>query len=512
MGTQNKRYGITRDLTDKEEKRIEILHDIEKMYSIEYRRQHGQFATPYELAEEIVRYGISLLQDETISFIEPAFGTGPFCSAMRNISRLDNNCLLKIVGVEKDSLIAKQVEKIWDEVELYNDDFLSMQPIDEFNLLICNPPYVRHHYLQSEYKKKIACLIQEDTGLEISGLAGLYCHFMMHSVKWLSNGAVAGWLVPSEFMDVNYGKILKEFLLNKVHLLAVHRYDPQECKFNDALVSSCIVWFKNEEIKEDYPVKFSFGGSLTRPDRENTYLKSELICDSKWTKYPLIEGRVDKKKNGVRLGDYFTVKRGLATGDNDFFIMTKEEIEKKGFSFSYFKPILPSPRHLPIDEIEKDDQGYPVLKTQYFLLDCNMEEEEIKANAPELWKYLEGGVETTAKKYLCKSRRKWYFQEKREVAPLLCSYMGRSSKKKSPFRFILNHSEAIATNSYLMLYPKDELQEEIERNPDILCSIWNILKDIENDDIESEGRIYGGGLRKIEPRELANVKIALPIM
>lgn len=63
-----------------------------------------------------------------------------------------------------------------------------------------------------------------------------------------------------------------------------------------------------------------------------------------------------------------------------------------------------------------------------------------------------------------------------------------------------------------MLYPKDELQEEIERNPDILCSIWNILKDIENDDIESEGRIYGGGLRKIEPRELANVRIALPIM
>ena len=89
--------------------------------------------------------------------------------------------------------------------------------------------------------------------------------------------------------------------------------------------------------------------------------------------------------------------------------------------------------------------------------------------------------------------------------------MGRSTQKKSPFRFILNHSEAIATNSYLMLYPKSELQEEIERNPDILCSIWRVLKSIENEDIESEGRIYGGGLRKIEPKELANVKIAFSL-
>lgn len=512
MGTQNKRYGIAGNMINKEEKRAEILREIEKIHTKEYRRRHGQFATPYELAEEIVEYGINLLQDENVSFVEPAFGTGPFYSAIQNISCLENIQLKTAVGIEKDSTISKKVELLWDEIEIFNDDFLSMPPKGEHNLLICNPPYVRHHYLQGEYKKKIAGIVKSDTGLDISGLAGLYCHFIMHSIKWLSKGAVAGWLVPSEFMDVNYGKVLKDFLLNKVHLLAIHRYDPQECKFDDALVSSCVVWFKNEEIRDNYRVKFSFGGSLKHPDRENVYLKSELIQDPKWTKYPLVEGSVYKKNDGVRLGDCFTVKRGLATGDNNFFIMTKEQIEEKGFSFSYFKPILPSPRYLPIDEIEKDEQGYPILKTQYFLLDCDMEEEDIKINAPELWSYLEGGLETTAQKYLCRSRRKWYFQEKREVAPFLCSYMGRSAKEKSPFRFILNHSEAIATNSYLMLYPKKGLQEQIECNPDILCSIWRVLKDIGNEDIESEGRVYGGGLKKIEPKELANVKIAIPNM
>ena len=47
MGTQNKRYGITRDLIDKEEKRIEILHDIEKMYSIEYTNRFKKDIVDY---------------------------------------------------------------------------------------------------------------------------------------------------------------------------------------------------------------------------------------------------------------------------------------------------------------------------------------------------------------------------------------------------------------------------------------------------------------------------------
>ena len=56
-----------------------------------------------------------------------------------------------------------------------------------------------------------------------------------------------------------------------------------------------------------------------------------------------------------------------------------------------------------------------------------------------------------------------------------------------------------------MLYPKEELQKQIEKDNEITFKIWDILKNIDGNNIEDEGRIYGGGLRKIEPKELTKV-------
>lgn len=57
-----------------------------------------------------------------------------------------------------------------------------------------------------------------------------------------------------------------------------------------------------------------------------------------------------------------------------------------------------------------------------------------------------------------------------------------------------------------MLYPKDVLKDVIVQSPDMLHKIWEILTNITASDFEYEGRIYGGGLKKIEPKELACVR------
>ena len=64
---------------------------------------------------------------------------------------------------------------------------------------------------------------------------------------------------------------------------------------------------------------------------------------------------------------------------------------------------------------------------------------------------------------------------------------------------------AVATNSYLMLYPKPGLERLIAENTALLNKVWDILCSIGNKSIENEGRVYGGGLKKIEPKELAKV-------
>jgi adenine-specific DNA-methyltransferase len=86
--------------------------------------------------------------------------------------------------------------------------------------------------------------------------------------------------------------------------------------------------------------------------------------------------------------------------------------------------------------------------------------------------------------------------------------MGRQKTEgSSPFRFILNHSKAVATNSYHVLYPKKHLESVLQINPDVLGELWQALKSLTLENLLVEGRTYGGGLYKIEPGELANVLV-----
>ena len=83
--------------------------------------------------------------------------------------------------------------------------------------------------------------------------------------------------------------------------------------------------------------------------------------------------------------------------------------------------------------------------------------------------------------------------------------MGRhDSPKGSPFRFILNLSKATAANVYLLLYPKASLPRFINQRPELVRQIWEALSGISPESLVREGRVYGGGLHKLEPRELAN--------
>lgn len=505
MGTQNKGHGTIRNLKDIEKARSSRQKSIDKKKNMEERRRFGQFSTPYELAKEIVSFGLGLLDTDEITFLEPCIGSGAFYSALLN-TITDDYIIKSATGIEIDSVYFECAKSLWCDtgINIINDNFADVKPDRKYNFVLTNPPYVRHHYLAQDEKKHLEEAGKKETGIALSGLAGLYCHFILLANKWLAPNAICGWLVPSEFMDVNYGSAMKDYLLNHVHLLRVHRYDPDNSMFSDALVSSCVIWFKNEVVAYDYDVEFTFSGTHNKPMQKKQVKKSELMKERKWTRFPKKEIR-SEEIDGATLGDFFEIKRGLATGDNNFFIMSRDKIAELGMDMSFFKPILPSPRYLKTNFIGSDRNGIPQIDPQYFLLDCVLSEQELEKKSPATWDYLQSGVEKTSKKYLCKSRKKWYWQEQRESTYFLCSYMGRGKGNSSPIRFILNLSKAVATNSYLMLYPKAHLQQAILAKPDSVYKIWEILKSIDGNEIEEEGRVYGGGLKKIEPRELAKV-------
>jgi len=493
----------------REERRLKIQATCDAAKEQAERNRLGQFATPPGLALQITRCAISLLVNgQNISFFDPGIGTGAFFAAL--LKCVNRKRIKRALGFELDANYGDPARELWSEdgLEVRFEDFTRALPPNndrqKFNFVISNPPYIRHHHLASSDKQRLRSLAQRACGANINGLAGLYCYFLGLAHPWMAKDAVATWLLPSEFMDVNYGAPVKDYLLSRVTLLRIHRFDPNDVQFGDALVSSAVIYFRNVIPPDDHSVKFSFGKNVETPARSTIISARQLRFEPKWTRLTHSTGHL-RKPDRV-LGDFFNVRRGLATGANSFFVVSPEQVKEHSLPRKFLVPILPSPRCLPCDEVFADERGHPILDEKLFLIDCSLPE-DLTPQFPALHAYLQRGRDLgLSNRYLCASRSPWYAQEKRPPSQLLCTYIGRSdSQARRPFRFILNHSRATAANVYLFLYPKPELASILHARPALMRQIWESLNQIETTTIISEGRVYGGGLHKLEPSELANV-------
>lgn len=497
-----------RNLADLETERFELQAALDAQKTQADRNRLGQFSTPPALAEDLLSYAKRLLPPgEPVRFIDPAIGTGSFYSALLRVFPYDQ--IQEACGFEIDDHYGLPASQLWASTNLKMElaDFTRQDPRNRYNVLICNPPYVRHHHLSNDEKTSLQRRTLKASGLKVGGLAGLYCHFLGLSHAWLEEGAVSGWLIPSEFMDVNYGQAVKRYLLERVTLLHIHRFDPNDVQFADALVSSTVVWFRNAPPPKKHDVMFTFGGSLEQPKLSKMVSARALANEKKWTRFPV--SGVRPKLTLPTIADFFRIKRGLATGDNGYFILSAEEIAERKLPKQCFRPILPSPRYLPDDEIAADHHGNPLLDRRLFLLDPKFTEEQIEERFPSLWEYLESGkARGLHERYLCRHRSTWYAQEDRPAPPIACTYLGRGDAKSGrPFRFILNNSKATVANVYLAMYPTPALSGALSRDPELIRRVWEVLNRITPHQLLSEGRVYGGGLHKLEPKELANVPV-----
>lgn len=494
--------------SDQEAERFRRQKEVDASKSLPERNVNGQYSTPFELAHVMVGQALRDRHwqsgDGAVHVFEPACGSGVFLSALLAIPHAP---AFLFTGVERDPDYADICKSVFasKKVRIVEGDFFIVSETEAFqasaDVLVANPPYVRHHHLAFEDKLRLQSRVLRELGIQISGLSGLYVYFILLADRLLRAGAVASWLIPGEFLYTNYGKALREYLLKRVTLLRLHTFASEDVQFDDALVSSCIVTYRKAPPPADAEFEVT-EGRYGASGFGRKWRCAELSSFSKWV---FKEQSEKGKSQGVTVGDLFRVTRGIATGNNGFFVLDEEHVSMAGIERDALTPLLPGPRFLRDAVIDADDQGEPQIEKRRYLLSLDAQPEEVERRYPRAYQYLrEGERAGVPSGGLCKMRKLWYQQEKREPPQYLVSYMGRANPVTGQsVRFFLNRSKGIATNGFICLYPRPFLVDLLSGRPDRETELLACLNAVPPGHVDAAGRQYGGGLKKIEPRELS---------
>lgn len=464
-----------------------------KTTSIAHRKKYAQFFTPQKIADVMALW---LLGNEKLNeVLEPAFGLGIFSRVLLNY-----NENLKIKGFEIDPKIFEEAKTIFSNkssVNLYLEDYMYNDWENKYDGIICNPPYFKFHDYDN---KAILEEMEKRLSLRLNGFTNLYALFLLKSINQLNNKGRAAYIIPSEFLNSDYGKLVKSHLLKNKLLRHIIVINFEENVFDDALTTASILLFANDD--NDKTVKFSnvstlddlddvkeFISSYPNHNIQNTINFKELNPELKWRSYYQVQNS-NKYKNIVPFSKFGKVMRGIATGANEYFTFNKSKAEKYGIPSNNLLPCITKSAHVKnpffsqekFRELADSDEDIFLFNTQ------GEQDEKVK-------EYIKLGEENEIhKKFLTSKRTPWYSLEKRPPAPIWVSVFNRNGLK-----FIRNEANISNLTTFHCIYPS---QDTLFQTIDIDLLFAYLLTDTAKEIFEDNRREYGNGLKKFEPNDI----------
>lgn len=476
-----------------------IESDYSKSISLDHRKRFAQFFTPFPIANAMAKWILGNKQLKTV--LEPAFGLGVFSRAI-----LSQNKEINIKGFEVDETIFGNAKEYFDDFEnvnLHLQDYMYNDWKNKYDGIICNPPYFKFHDYDN---KNILKEIETNLKCKLNGFTNLYTLFLLKSIHQLSKNGRCAYIIPSEFLNSDYGKLVKTYLIKSKTLRHIIVIDFEENVFDDALTTASIILCANDNLTDK--VQFSNIQSLqdlskideiinkypNLSEAVQTYSFTELNPEIKWKAYYQKQNSV-KFKNLVPFSTYAKVVRGIATGSNEYFTFNLSKAKEFNIEEQYLLPCICSAKDAKTSFFTKQD--FEELKKgdkSVFLFNAhNLSDENVVS-------YIQKGEnEGINKKYLTTSRKIWYRLENRLPAPIWVSVFNRTG-----LRFIRNEANISNLTSYHCIYPQHAgLFSEI----DINLFFAYLQTDIARQIFEDNCRQYGNGLQKFEPNDLNNAQI-----
>ncbi|MYB62814.1 MAG: N-6 DNA methylase [Gemmatimonadetes bacterium] len=453
------------------------------------RRENGAVYTPFTIVKAMLSWADSVGVPDRV--IDPGTGSGRFLiEAGRRFPQA------YLVAIERDPLAALTTRAnlavcgMAGRAEVRVEDFLTcdLDESDGQTLFVGNPPYVRHHLIPRKWKdwlKNQAAAM----GFQASALAGLHVYFFLAIARRAKSGDYGALITASEWLDVNYGQLVRDLFLDRLGGQSIHVIEPKAEPFPGTATTGAITTFTvNGKPTSACFARITRHSTLGNLGTGRRVRRERLTAEKRWSHFTRTPTAVPE--GYVELGELCRVHRGQVTGANRVWIAGKHS---EGLPEYVLIPTVTRARELI--------QAGPVLCNAQQLrrvIDLPADLSMLnKAERKTIEKFLVLAEEMGAKEsYIAQHRQTWWSVRLRPPAPILATYMARRAPA-----FVLNSTAARHINVAHGLYPRDVVA------PDILFALVKYLRCSSS---VQGGRVYAGGLTKFEPREMERIAVPNP--
>lgn len=456
-------------------------------------RQLGQVATPQPIAALMARWVMSA---EPRNVLDPAAGLGGLLTACHQIDQRP-----QLVGVERDVETLQRAKMTAPSgTKLILADYLKSDA-GLFDGIIANPPYVKAHRL--EYAESDWRYFEELLGTPLDRLTNLYALFLLKIWEDIAPRGRAAAILPAEFLNANFGEEIKERIVRVIRPSAIAVFTPSLNLFDDALTTSAVVFLEKgraptapsiiarvESVEEAERLVDCILSRATVSAHDRYIEISALNSRAKWLNL-LLNGRQAPSALSLpkQVGDYFDCRRGIATGANDYFCLSRAEMCEHHLMESHVEPCVT--KAADADGLVFTTEKFNALvarNRRCFLLNP-------LRNGRALARYLEIGEQKgISKRHLPSHRPVWYLPENRAIADIWAAVFSRESVK-----FILNISSAKNLTCFHGLYAKPRYGSLAP----LMTLFFN--SSAGRRAFSQVNRFYGNGLNKLEPKDVEDM-------
>ena len=229
---------ITRELTKKREKRKWNL-----FYATYYNKKDIDF---------IIKY-----KKDFTSILEPSCGSCEF------IKYLDTTIKNKTIDcIELNTKIYENIKDnnyVNNNVTIMNYDFITYEPIKNYDLIIGNPPYFN-------FKKE---LIPKEYHKYMNGRTSIYIIFVLKCLSLLTENGILSFVLPQNFLNCSYYKLVREKIFNEYTIINIKNHTNDN--YLETEQKTCTVMIQNKvdkNISKKF-TKYNMSGDIVFNTIEN---------------------------------------------------------------------------------------------------------------------------------------------------------------------------------------------------------------------------------------------------